>query len=292
MYKKHIKKDPLSETFIPTPARILVIIQLCLAFSLLLWQASLPFMGDLYRVRSQMLLYQDVMGIIPSHQEATSNQLEHAERNAQHFKKLPRSLKTSILQGYEQLEKQLNYTFSQKMIRLTHIFSYETSIFELAWIFFSILISILLLKRMEGANQAIWILPLLAFFYLFENQLNEDSLKKPLNFFPTEEEIVRNYIQKPLSSKISEQRTELLHGWHLYLIKNWTNENPSDDPKLFHLQAEEGEYQFNVMRLTKKEINHDETYSPKVSFFLLSLYVAWNLFFAWFVRTCLKSSIE
>ena len=53
-------------TFIPTPQRLMAIAQLCIAFSLLLWYAMQPFMGEYFDLRSRMLLYEYAMGTSPS----------------------------------------------------------------------------------------------------------------------------------------------------------------------------------------------------------------------------------
>ena len=61
MFRKRAKKSYPPGTFIPTPARVFAILQLCIAFSILLWNASLPFMGDLYEIKSKLLLYKHVI---------------------------------------------------------------------------------------------------------------------------------------------------------------------------------------------------------------------------------------
>ena len=62
-------------TFLPTPQRIIVILQLCVTFSVILWNVAQPFTGEYFTVRSRMLLYEYLMGKsdqnkIESNQEA------------------------------------------------------------------------------------------------------------------------------------------------------------------------------------------------------------------------------
>lgn len=289
MFKKRQKKDFPPGTFIPTPARIATILQLCIAFSLLLWQASQPFMGDLFRVKSQLLIYQDLMGHIS---EKSSLDLARLHRNAERFTQLPRDIQTSLKQKYSHLLSQLQYSFAQKMHRLAFIFMHELSPFEIAWIFFSIVLSILLLKRIEGAPQALWLLPCLTFLFLWDNQFhgapafkNHDSV-----FFPTEKEIVNVYLREPLTQEILKQREQLKKGWDLYLIKRWSQEIPSQKTEEFQRQVERGEFFFNTERLLSLPLpSHSlrEIESP----FLLCIYLGWNLFFAFFINRQLKQEV-
>lgn len=282
MFRKRIKKEFPPGTFIPTPARIVAIIQLCLAFSLLLWQASQPFMGDLFRIKSQMLVYQDVMGI-NTRADATLEHKIRLERNGERFANLPKNLKRSITENYASLQKQLEYSFKQKMERLLHIFAYEVSPYELAWIFFSVVISVMLLKRVEGASHAAWLLPALALFFLFDSQKHgaHPALNPENHLFPSEQEIVESYLREPLSVDILKQREQLLQGWHLYLIKEWAHEIPNEELATFQQQAEKGEFMFNTNRL---EQTQSKLFQTKTSLFLLCMYFAWNLFFAWFIN--------
>ena len=63
MFRKRTKKIYPPGTFIPTPARVCAIIQLCVAFTVLIWNMATPFAGELFNVKSKMILYHDVMGI-------------------------------------------------------------------------------------------------------------------------------------------------------------------------------------------------------------------------------------
>jgi hypothetical protein len=286
MFRKRIKKEFPPGTFIPTPARVIAIIQLCLAFSLLFWQASQPFMGDLFRIKSHMLIYQDVMGLSKL-AETTQEDQERLERNVQRFKALPEGLKHSIEEQYDSLQNQLNDTFKQKLESLIHLFAFRISRFELEWIFFSIIISILLLKRIEGARHAAWLLPFIVLFFLWDNQKHHQPKRNENRLFPTEQEIIQNYLKKPLSADILTQREELILGWNLYLIQEWVQVVPSQNPAAFQKQVEEGEFLFNVSRLTKDHLNSQSSFE-KTPFFLLWLYLGWNLFFAWYINKHLK----
>lgn len=289
MFRKQAKKEFPPGTFIPTPARVAVIIQLCLAFSLLLWEFSEPFMGDLFRIKSQLLLYHDVMGI-KIVDNTTQEHIERLQRNAERFENLPKNEKYLLIEKQAALQEKLNSSFSQKIERLIKLFAHEISAYEQAWILFSITLCLLLLKRFENAQHAVWILPTLALLFLWDNQMyaHGSNLEVENSFYPSEKEIVQNYLRAPLEVDILKQREQLLLGWNLYLIKKWTQEPPHADPIIFHQQAEKGEFLFNVMRLLKmKNPIHDV--QKKTPFFILFLYLVWNLFFTWFVNRHMRN---
>lgn len=241
-------------------------------------------MGDLFRVKSQMLVYQDVMGRDMRNDTPAEHKIR-LERNAKRFANLPKSLKEDIAEKYAILQEQLNFSFGQKIKRLLQIFAYGVSPYELAWIFFSIVIPILLLKRIEGARHAAWLLPVMALLFLFENQKANVLLDPEQTIFPSEHKIIHTYLKEPLGADILKQREQLLHGWLLYLITEWAHEAPSDDAATFQVQAEKGEFLFNIERL---EFVPEKWIQPKTSLLLLCVYLAWNFFFAWYVNRHLK----
>lgn len=145
----------------------------------------------------------------------------------------------------------------------------------------------MLLKRIEGARHAAWLLPVLALFFLFDNRINGIPVLEN-HLFPSEHEIVKHYLQEPLSTDILKQHEQLLQGWNLYLIKEWGKEKPHKDPAIFQLQVETGEFMFNVNYLNSMKPREYHS-QQKVSLFLLFIYVVWNLFFAWFVNLHLQA---
>lgn len=284
MFRKRIKKEFPAGTFIPTPARVMVIIQLSLAFSTLLWLVSQPFLGDLFRIKSQMLIYQDVMGISLSEERIVEQ--NRLKRNAEKYANLPSVNKELIQKKYKALQEKLSLSASEKLENLLHLFIHKTSPFEIAWIILSVLISILILKKNEGAHHASWMLPGLALFFLISYQGDNNSFEKEISPFPSEQEIVEHYLQAPLDKDILKQREQLLEGWHLYLIKEWARETPSKNSEIFQNQVEKGEFMFNVMWILEEKPSHNLL--QHISLFWIYLYFGWNLFFAWFVNHHLK----
>lgn len=286
MFRKRQKKHFPPGTFIPTPARICAIIQLCLAFSVLLWNASEPFVGEIFTLKSRLLFYQDVMGI-QTGGEVSQEKVERLARNAERFQALPKKMKEKLTQDFQQIQKQLQRSFWDKLTSVVSLFSAKISPYELAWIFFSIVISIMLLKRVDGASEAVWLLPILVACYAADARLfpkpTENAFEAGL--FPTESELVENYVHGPLSENVFEQQEQLLNGWKRYLIINWTKQAPSTDQAAFERQVEDGEFNFTLERL-KLRGEHSNFLTltksaPPPSIPLILLYFFWNTYFAY-----------
>jgi hypothetical protein len=294
MFRKRTKKAFPPGTFIPTPARVVVILQLCLAFTLLAWNAGLPFMGELFANKAKMFLYQDVRGIA-NPEKVDVESIQKLQRNAHRFEKLSLQQREHLAQTYAGLQTPSDSTFLFKLKRSIHLLLVELPPFELAWLVFSVVISIMLLKKVEGATLAVWLLPLVVFAYGVDNRLNGkgSGLTEEAKLFPTEETIVADYLKKPLSANVFEQREQLVRGWQLYLVEAWAKQTPSTDPKVFQEQMEAGEFAFNVARLEKMALDNHLSTPPlhkKEPLAILALYLIWNNFFAWFVSAKIQSA--
>ena len=245
MFRKRQKKYFPPGTFTPTPARVCAIIQLCLAFSALLWNISDPFVGEIFTLKSRLLFYQEAMGLPPSGQTNLEKK-EQLTRNSERFLALPKHTKEQLLSDFEVIQKQLQRSFWDKLTSVLGLFAHKISPYELAWIFFSVAISILLLKRVEGASQAVWLLPLLAALYAADSQWygRNDPHAFEAKLFPSENELVSNYMDSPLSEDIFEQQRQMMQGWKRYLVLKWARQMPSSDQAAFDRQVEEGEFDF------------------------------------------------
>lgn len=291
------KKQFPPGTFIPTPARVVAIIQLCLAFTAILWSCGYPFMGELFELKSEMLIYRYVLGtplggFTAAPQETLEEQRAFFKRNQNRFQLLPEWQKEQISAQYQNLQNRSEISFFSKLRRGLHLIFFEVPPFEQAWMLFSVVIPIMLLIRMEGAVSAAWILPVLVFFYALANQVEgKTSFRGEVALFPSEENIVSEYLKKPLSSNILEQQRELMHGWQLYLIKVWAKSLPSNDSEMFKRQVEQGEFAFNVARTeVVAKHPHPSPFQLKQPLILLFLYFAWNLFFAAYIQMKMSPS--
>ncbi|WP_068468492.1 hypothetical protein [Candidatus Protochlamydia phocaeensis] len=295
MPRKRSKELPPG-TFIPFPQRLLAIIQLCLAFSLILWYATQPFMGEYFSLRSRMLLYEYVMG----NSEIVKKQLhqeDKLQRQAQRFARLPQAERQKVLEDYQALHLYATRPALKKIEDGLRALFLEVPPFELAWLCFSVVIAVLLLLKVEGAKQAAWLLPLITLTFALDNRLNgHPSYQSPdYALFPTESFLIEHYLKEPLGHTPSEQKEQLQKGWEQYLVEQWS-------PPLLKegisgkQQLEEAEYAFTLARLDRLHgqapSNWLVTFREQLSSFRLALYLAWNLFFAWMMnRSNVRSSV-
>lgn len=269
------KKEVDPNIYIPKGARIPAILQLCLAFSMVLWIAGSPFMQDLYEAKSKLAVFQTVMGegdFIYRAAGKDQNRIEQLERNHERFWQLPMHEKAFILKKYEEIARDSNRDFIQKTAQAFQRLFFETPPLLLAWIFFGLILPILLLKRVDGAAQALWILPLLAISYAYLND-NAGVGKPKKEIFPSESYLWQNYIKEAPSRQIWEQKKQLEKGWQAYLIAEWSH----PDSKT----VEDGEFRFHLAH-AKKIGSEDLNSSGKetgVNVFLLGAFVVWNLLF-------------
>lgn len=262
--------------------RFLVIIQLCLAFSLVLWYVFQPFMGEYFSLRSRLLLYEYVFG----NSEIFKNQADKEsklERNAQRYQQLKSSQKETIEKDYQALQ---NYSQRPALTKIQDginlLFRYIPP-FQLAWLFFVIIIGIMLLLQKPAAKQAAWILPLIALAYLVDNRMNGHSpaLQADASLFPSENQLIAEYLPAN-TSKNNVQRHELQEGWNQYLLANWTT-NATESKK--ETALEEAEFNFTIARLMlirQMAPNYWlSSFNEKSGYGVLGMYVAWNFYFAW-----------
>jgi hypothetical protein len=286
MFRKRQKKYFPPGTFIPTPARIVAILQLCIVFTVILSSASYPFLGEIFHNKSQAMLYSDVMGNA-SAVDAPEDK-ERLIRNVQRFDALPKKERTQIQNAYHDLQDSAKTPFFEKVSRSFSILAAQLPAFKQAWIFFSVAIALLLLLRIEGAVYAAWLLPIIALAYAWDNNAHgiQQKMSEEERLFPSEAVIVHDYLHEPLSSNILEQQKQLQEGWQLYLVDKWSGQKPSKDVLVFKQQIEEGEFKFNLARIKAREHESNVTglFRQKEHVLTLLLYVLWNLFFAWTVN--------
>ncbi len=273
MFRKRTPKYFPPGTFIATPARVVAILQLCVAFSIFLWIGSKPFMQDHFRIKSKMLIFQDVLGVAK-------------EKNKDFFDQLPPEKKGQILKGYALLTDALSAPFVVKFQKAIYEIVFGIPFLKLMWLLGSIILSILLLLRVEGAVEALWLLPLLAAAYAVENRIagvpSQSTVEERL--FPSEEFLINNYLSHPLSKDIFEQQRELQYSWERYLIENWTNQTSSN--------LGLGLFNFNVARLESMDqdgLLKEKRGNQQESIPMLFLYIFWNLSYVLIAREALST---
>lgn len=280
MFRKREKKIFPPGTFIEPKARIAAILQLCFAFSIFLWIASQPFMGDLFAIKSEMMLIETVFGTRP-HLPTDSEGL--LKRNGKRFKHLLPDEKSLIQNHYEHLQKLSATPFKEKLKASLLLLTINTAPFVLAALFLSIAIPLLLLLKYDGAISASFLLPLIIFCAFLDN--SQHKLQEPLDaMYPSEQELLENYVKEPLKTTILDQHAQLKKGWLNFLIVNWAKELPSEDEITFNRQLEKGEHAFNVEQAKKMAFNGfvlpSSLKNQKTSPLLLTAFLLMSMCFA------------
>lgn len=286
-----VKRSFPAGTFIPTPARILAIVQLCLALSLLLWHAAQPIMGDLFSYKSRLLLLQTVTGQGPLAEKAAKDfgdaYSQRLHRNRERFAQLPHQTKELLGELHSQWQAPLQLPWWQQIARALRHVAFGIPAWELVWIFLSIALALLLLLKIEGAVYACWLLPFVVLCYGVESYLYppSHSLSPDEQLFPSEEKIFSEYLQQAPTSSLLGQQDQLKKGWDLYLVQEWAPpcETLADciDPKEYPMRVEAGEFAFHVARLELMALYPPRPASSEQQIPLIALYFVWNLFFAW-----------
>lgn len=255
--------------------RVCVILQLCMAFCVLSLHFVRPFMGEHFKIRSRMLLYEFVMGSSDKMQEDENKGLRQQER----FSNLAQDTKESLTHDYLLLKNYIQRPLHQKLHDGGKHLVNDIPLFELSWIFFSVVIGILILLKVEGALFSSWLLFIIAFCYCFDNQLNGRLQPTPPDtiLFPAEESIMeKNQLQGSLLS-IREQKMALENGWKEYLLEHWASAKESN------LEAAEFNFFLERLKLLRNQPLSDWLFfsDAKLSPLWVFLYLFWNAFFAW-----------
>ncbi len=286
MRKRNRKQHPPG-TFLPMRQRVFAITQLCIAFSLILWFAFQPFMGEYFFLKSRLNLYDYVMG-----KGTVARDLNFKERQINRFELLNESQKKWINEDAHLLESVLKRPFTKKMEDGLLLLFFEIPSFELAWIVFSIIISIMLLKKKEGAKAAAWILPFITLCYAFSNYYTvTPPYKSPdLILFPQEHTLLQDYLKEPLSQSIEEQRSQLKRGWDQFLLSQWYTEKGREHP------LEEAEFAFTIERLkhyhTSPKRVWKSSFREQVNHILVAAYLFWNILFAAMMNLPFSKELE
>lgn len=248
--------------------KILVIFHLIFAFTLLSWLIMKPYVKETVSRKSEISLYQMVF-----------------EREML-FQNLSQEDQALLIKGFEEAQAKDAPSFTEG---LGKAFFVDTSVFALAWIFFSILICLLLLFQIEGAKAVAWLLPLIVMGYAYEIYGTSPPSE---GLFPKESYVREHYVK---NEEEGNAREKLLKGWHRYLIAEWALEVPSEEEPLFQSQLEKGLFAFNTARLKWiQEGKGDEVvlagFTSSPSLFRILSYFLWNFLFAWIINRKAKRS--
>ena len=255
--------------------RVLAIIQLCFAFTLILWVLAKPFTSDYFTTRSELLLFQTAMGkgnaFIP---------IDKLQRHADRFAKVDANHQQRIIEAYQRLERKIQTPFFTKLEQSCRGLLLDLPPFTQAWLLFSVVIAIMLLRASEGASHAAWLLPVITLCCAVDN-IHRPVLPPSIDevLLPSEQLLLMGRESEPWG----EHRAALTQGWQRYLIEVWAGQIPSIDPEIFNLQVEAGEHALTMARIEKRLDAPPPAIDPSVEqtpWPFILLYLIWNSGFA------------
>jgi hypothetical protein len=222
-------------------------------------------MGKLFEVKSRTLIHEHVM------------RSPHFENSKD---------KDWVIQEYETFKRHNQPTFIAQTLESFYLLFFEIPLFEKMWIVFSVILTIMALKKREGIQQAIWILPLITMAYSIDNQKYGTSQVESADrkLFPSEKELLERYIKEPIQENILSQHRQLRVGWEYYLSEDWVKEKPSTDRNIYKEQVQRADLEFSLARLRLIPLHMPhfrENFYKKQSIGFLVIYMIWNLLVAW-----------
>lgn len=283
MFRK-TRSKVAEDAFIPKPARIFAILHLCVAFTILCWICSGPFMGDMLENQKKIYLFQTVMGggdLIGRTYASQPDVLERIERHKARFLSLPQTERDSIIHAYnanQQAENSITYLEKCKLSIERLLF--QTSPWLRAWLLLGLIAAILLLKKSPGAPYALCVLPLIALCWWVEIAQAPKTLSAEEALYPAESYLMTYYSDQPLSARIQEQRMQLTNAWNRYLAAEWSPFEESED----------GEWRFQLRRL-QLILDNKKDREENPSGLSLCLLLIWSSGFA-FVANRYKVSLR
>lgn len=218
--------------------KTLLILHLSFAFSAFLWILSDPFMGEHFR-KAQNHLY-----------------IKNLKAETTLWETLATEEKDKILHIEEKIE-----TLPTAPVYLRY------SLFLYIWIALSIPLPILYLKGRENLAPGFAFLPLLVILYAFD--LKDSSLP---DLIPTERELVST----PLTGSLKNQQETLQKAFDDYLIKNWGEENPSQESSQRQVQLVKAKFNFNKAEILRREARGFDNLPSKEPALFLWAYLLWN----------------
>lgn len=245
--KRTTLKDNASSGDIPKSWRIVCIIQLCFAFTTLLWILGTPFTDELYKNKKAL---------------TSITWLTDLESNQ--YQNLTSPQKAKLEQIHNSALKAMQTTFLQKSAKSVESLFRQTPISKLTWLTLAFLLPLLVMKQVDGGRELFWLFPLLSLLYIWQVA----PMKQPESLIPEESYLEQRYLSAPISGTVTEQREQLEEAWKNYVIAEWSQRGESKDEKFAN-----GMYHF-VFESTVREW---EAPPAKPGIFTVAGYLVWNL---------------
>lgn len=235
--------------------KVVVIIHLCIAFTLLSWLLLRPTLLQHAMQKADLSLYSKIVA------------------DEELFRTLPEADQEKIRADYANcLTKKTKPPLPLHRSPLT-----------LGWAALSVVIGVCLLLRITGSQIMAFSLPVIVLCFSYFSLFSPPAAFED-GFFPGEEEVL-SYLESPPTLK--ERKEALKLGWELYLIDKWAGEVPHSDPQIRATQFERGAFAFHVRRLLQGNPSVEVfamLHNRPPSVVMLLAYLGWNLFFAIFVN--------
>lgn len=263
---KKIQKFP-EGTFIPTKARLFAILQLCIAFSSLFWILGKPITEEIFLLKRHASMYENLL-------------------HRKEYQFLMNSKKQEIEANYFKVKNLFQNNSTVNKVKKSIIYFSQHSLYKIFWIFFGVMIPIMLLRKSPKALTWIWILPVLTSLHFLDQLYFHE--KQLLSFeeqlFPSERELIDNFLTVPLSKNIFNQKIQLENAFQKYLNEKWSKNDVLTTKELYP------EFLFNVARFDafSKDILRESSIHkyPKEHFLLLITFLFWSYLFS---INCYKS---
>lgn len=260
--------------------RILIILHLCLTFSILLYLFVFPFLGAHFSIRSDLLIIESALGksnlleaISPDQAKQLSSNLAYKRQN---FPSLSIEDQRFLLGMEAELHREMNLSFSLRIERFIEMLI-SIPLVLWGWIALSLYLSVQLLRGKTVASWAIWALPLLASLYGIENAYR-GKLSPLEQLIPGESALLGEKTADDMEglSWIEREQARLDAAWKHFLVANYGK--ASIETKEKREAIAEMNFQIAWAKLLPKE--RFFPLQEKHSLFAIVLFVGWNLFFA------------
>lgn len=268
--KGRIEKEPNLTTDIPKSVRIVCILQLCIAFSVLLWILGAPFTESLYE-----------------NKKLRGNLEWLTLKNPEFFQELPLGKQKEILLLQKNAEKEQQEPALAKIGRSIKGLLAETPVSKQLWLLLSLVLPVMVMKQVDGSRVVFLLLPVLTALYVWQI-FPQQALP---SLYPTESYLEKNYLKHPINGSLESQRKQLEMAWQAYIATEWSTlpKEVTENQKFAN-----GLYQF----IAQKTLIEKSLPSSKPGYWTLGLYFLWNLFAACMVnkkktltRLCSKSNL-
>lgn len=250
--------------------RTLLIFQLCLSFSLLLYFLGFSFFGSHFFYQSELLLVESAMGnqellsrLSPDRAESSRESALYKKEN---FPLLSESDKQLLLSRKQAITDYFSSGILQKFAK-SFLFYLSIPLLLWIWIVLATVLSIYLLLGNRSAARLLFLLPICAALYGITNSIY-GVFPPEMKLFPSESALIKLNSDQNLES-----------AWELYLLEKWGN--PGENNKK---QLALAEQKFQIEWLKLKSGDPTSVFKEKINPYFLLLFFLWNFYFALAVK--------